>query len=136
MLGEVRVLLPAAQLLSAFLTTVPFTPRFANIVDAEKAVFLVTFVLAITSLVMLSAPAVQHRLVRPLRDRKTYKRLATRQIILGAACLGLALVLGMQLVLSEVLGSAVGNVAAGSMAMLIVLLWWVLPSLWRARGRI
>ena len=60
MLGELRVLLPSAQLLSAFLITVPFNSGFANIVASEKTVFLATFTLSILSLVLLSAPAVQH----------------------------------------------------------------------------
>lgn len=136
MLQELRVLLPGAQLLSAFLTTVPFTEGFRKIVAAEKTVFLVTFLLAMASLVLLSAPAVQHRLVRPLKDRSAYKRLATREIIVGAAALGMALVLATQLVLSEVLGLLVGNVAAASVAVVIILTWWVMPSIWRSSGRI
>ncbi len=47
MLGELRVLLPTAQLLSAFLIAVPFAPGFRNIVQAEKNVFLATFLLTL-----------------------------------------------------------------------------------------
>lgn len=136
MLGELRVLLPTAQLLSAFLITVPFASGFSAVVTAEKGVFLATFVLSVASLVLLSAPAVQHRLIRPLKDRVHFKRLATRQIVAGAATLALALVLATQLVLSAVLGHMVGNVAAGLFAVLILLLWWVLPKVWRARGHV
>ena len=87
MLGELRVLLPTAQLLSAFLITVPFTPGFSAIANAEKWVFLATFVLAVVGLVLLSAPAVQHRLIRPLLDRPRFKSLASRQILVGAVAL-------------------------------------------------
>lgn len=134
MLGELRVLLPSAQLLSAFLITVPFSSGFAAIVAAEKGVFIATFVLAVASLVMLSAPAVQHRVIRPLTDRVRFKRLATRQIVFGSVALGAALVLVTQLVLSAVFGHLMGNVAAGGIAVLIVLLWWVMPKMYRARG--
>lgn len=136
MLGELRVLLPSAQLLSAFLITVPFSSGFAATVAAEKGVFIATFMLAVASLVMLSAPAVQHRVIRPLIDRAHFKRLATRQIIFGSVALALALVLVTQLVLSAVFGHRLGIVAAGSIAVLIVLLWWVLPKVYRARGRL
>ena len=136
MLGELRVLLPSAQLLSAFLITVPFSSGFAAVVAAEKGVFIATFMLAVASLVMLSAPAVQHRVIRPLIDRAHFKRLATRQIVFGSIALAMALVLVTQLVLSAVFGHSVGNVAAGGIAVLIVLLWWVLPKMWRARGRL
>lgn len=136
MLNELRVLLPTAQLLSAFLITVPFASGFAAIVSAEKGVFLATFLLSVASLVLLSAPAVQHRLIRPLENRSRFKVLATRQIVLGSATLAMALVLATQLVLSAVLGHVVGNVAAGLIAGLILLLWWVLPKHWRASGRL
>src|SRR5687768_12522932 len=99
MLGELRVLLPTAQLLSAFLTTVPFTSGFGAIVTSAKHVLLATFLLSIASLILLSAPAVQHRLVRPLINRAGFKRLATGQIVVGATTLALALVLVTQLVL-------------------------------------
>lgn len=136
MLGELRVLLPTAQLLSAFLITVPFAAGFAAIVTAEKGIFLATFLLSVASLVLLSAPAVQHRLIRPLTNRARFKRLATRQIVVGSLTLALALVLATQFVLSAVFGHAVANVAAGLMATLIVALWWVLPKVWRAGGRL
>jgi len=136
MLSELRVLLPSAQLLSAFLIALPFSSRFATSLAAEKGVFIATFILAVASLVMLSAPAVQHRVIRPLTDRAHFKRLATRQIVFGSVALALALVLVTQLVLSAVFGHLLAIVAAGGIAVLIVLLWWVMPTLYRARGRL
>lgn len=136
MLGEMRVLLPGAQLLSAFLITVPFNSGFSSIVMLEKQVFLVTFLLAISSLILLSAPAVQHRLIRPLRDRARFKQFATRQIIAGSVTLSLALVLATHLVLSEVFGNTVGSFAAGFVALLVVVFWWVLPRFLKSSGRV
>jgi len=136
MLGELRVLLPTAQLLSAFLIAVPFAPGFAALVGAEKNVFLATFLLSIASLVLLSAPAVQHRLLRPLTDRAAFKALATRQIVVGAFALALALVSATQVVLSAVLGHMVGNVAAAAIGLLTVGVWCILPRRWRSRGMV
>lgn len=136
LLGELRVLLPTAQLLSAFLVTVPFTPGFTSIAYTEKWVFLATFVLAIVSLVLLSAPAVQHRLVRPLVDRQKFKLLASRQIVVGAITLACALISGMQLVLSTVFGHGIGAAAAALIALLILALWWWLPRQWKRTGQI
>lgn len=133
MLGELRVLLPTAQLLSAFLVTVPFAPGFADIVQAEKKVFLVTFMLSLASLVFLSAPAVQHRLMRPLKYRAKFKTRATGFMLTGACSLGIALVFSTQLVLSQVLGNAVANAAAIIIAALIVLIWLVIPLVWKPR---
>lgn len=133
MLGELRVLLPTAQLLSAFLIAVPFAPGFSAIVQSEKHVFLAMFMLSVASLVLFTGPAVQHRLMRPLRNRVSFKHLATRQILLGAGTLGIALVLATQFVLSEVLGHTVGNVAAAAMATLILGVWWIAPAVWKSR---
>lgn len=136
LLSELRVLLPTAQLLSAFLITVPFSPGFKSIAETEKWVFLTTFVLAIVSLVLLSAPAVQHRLARPLIDRAKFKLLASRQIILGSITLASTLISGMQLVLSTVFGHGIGAAAAALIAMLILSLWWWLPREWKKNGKI
>ncbi|MFH7043940.1 DUF6328 family protein [Paucibacter sp. JuS9] len=133
MLGELRVLLPTAQLLSAFLIAVPFAPGFRSIVQAEKNVFLATFMLSVASLVLFTAPAVQHRLMRPLRQRASFKARASKQMLVGAALLAAALVLATQFVLSEVLGHAVGNVAAGVVGALISTMWLLVPLAWNRR---
>jgi hypothetical protein len=136
LLSELRVLLPSAQLLSAFLISVPFMPGFDAIAYTEKWVFLTTFVLAITSLVVLTAPAVQHRLIRPLSDRPRFKALATRQILFGSIALGSALVFGTQLVLSKVFGHPTGTITAILIAALILTLWCLLPQRWKRTGEV
>lgn len=128
MLSEMRILLPGAQMLSAFLIILPFNEGFGKIVHAEKLLFLATFFLSLTSLVLLSAPAIQHRLMRPLRDRERFKRIATRQIVAGAFSLAVALTLGTDLVISEVFGPVVGIVMAAIMAALILCVWWLMPA--------
>jgi len=128
MLSEMRILLPGAQMLSAFLIILPFNEGFGKIVHAEKLLFLATFFLSLTSLVLLSAPAIQHRLMRPLRDRERFKRIATRQIVAGAFSLAVALTLGTDLVISEVFGPVVGIVMAAIMAGLILCVWWLMPA--------
>jgi hypothetical protein len=128
MLSEMRILLPGAQMLSAFLIILPFNEGFGKIVHAEKLLFLATFFLSLTALVLLSAPAVQHRVMRPLRNRARFKRIATRQIVAGAFSLAIALVLGTDLVISEVFGPVVGVVMAAIMAVLILCVWWLMPA--------
>lgn len=134
MLSEMRILLPGAQTLSAFLIILPFNAGFAKIDSTEKIVFLATFFLSLTSLVLLSAPAVQHRVMRPLKNRERFKALATRQIVAGALALAIALVLATDLVMSEVFGGALGLAAAGAMALLLAVFWWGLP--WQLKRRI
>lgn len=80
-----------------------------------------------TSLVLLSAPAIQHRIMRPLNDRERFKRVADRIMMAGALTLALAFVLGTNLVISEVFGHIAGIVACTIMAVLIIVMWWVMP---------
>ncbi len=127
MLSELRVLLPGAQMLTAFLIVLPFNTGGRHIVQAERMVFLATFFFALTSLVLMSAPAIQHRLMRPLISRERFKRVATRQIVAGALALALAFTLGTNLVISTVFGTLIGNLATSAMATLIIGLWGVLP---------
>lgn len=132
MLQEIRVLLQGAQVLNAFLIVIPFNSGFANVDRSERWIYAATFLCSITSLVLLSAPAAQHRLERPLHDRERFKVKSTRVILLGVAALSCALVLATLLVMSEVLGRPLALVIAATVAGLIGLIWWIVP-LRRAR---
>lgn len=128
LLSELRVLLPGTQTLTAFLVILPFNGGFAGIRGEEKAVFVVTFLCSILALVLFTAPAAQHRLQRPLRDREGFKTVATRFIIAGLIPLSVALVLVSQLVLSEVVATRwVSWAVAGVVAAVILALWWIYP---------
>lgn len=127
MLSELRILLPGAQMLTAFLIILPFNGGAREIIDAQRYVFLVTFFFALTSLVLLSAPAIQHRLMRPLVSKSRFKRMASNQIVAGSLALGLAFTLGTNLVLSAVFGHVIGLIAAGGMASMIAAVWMILP---------
>jgi hypothetical protein len=132
LLQELRVLLQGAQVLTAFLIILPFNAGFARLSQPEKWVYLATFVCALTSLILLSAPAAQHRLEWPLRDRAHFKRFATRVSIIGLVPLSLSLVLVTQLVVAQTLGSGQALLAAGAVAVLIGAVWWLFPLLWKS----
>ncbi|MEG1052595.1 MAG: DUF6328 family protein [Janthinobacterium sp.] len=136
LLSELRILLPGAQMLTAFLIILPFNGGFAKIVQAEKIVFLLTFFLSMTSLVLLSAPAIQHRVMRPLQDRERFKRVADRIMMAGALSLAMAFILGTNLVISEVFGQAAGIVACALIGALVICMWWWLPLHWKRRKKI
>jgi hypothetical protein len=136
MLNEMRVLLPGAQTLTAFLIILPFNGGFAEIRDMEKGVYVITFVCSLLALILFTAPAAQHRLQRPLRDREEFKNLATKYIIAGLVPLSIALVLATQLVLSEVIAPRWPSwTIAGGFAVIIIALWWIAPRWRRAQGK-
>lgn len=91
LLQELRVLLPGTQTLTAFLIILPFNQGFAQTQQGEKYVYLATFLCSICSLILFAAPAAQHRLQRPLRDREQFKMTANRLIVAGLVPLSCAL---------------------------------------------
>jgi hypothetical protein len=128
LLSELRILLPGAQTLTAFLIILPFNGGLAQIQAGEQYVYVATFLCALVSLILLSAPAAQHRVQRPLRDRTGFKTQATRLIVIGMAFLALALALASQLVLDEVLHLPwLSWAVAGGVAVLLVTIWWLTP---------
>jgi Family of unknown function (DUF6328) len=129
LLRELRVLMQGAQLLTAFLIILPFNAEFAHLPPVSKWVYIATFLCAITSLVVLSTPAAQHRLQGHLagQARVRFKQFATRMVILGSAALSLALILATHFVVTQVVGDLLGLSIAASVALLIGLLWWFLP---------
>ena len=127
LLQEVRVLLQGAQVLTAFLVILPFNQGFVQITEIEKWVYLITFMCSVTSLVLFSAPAAMHRIVRPLRNPQKFKDLASRMVVVGLVFASLALTLAVQLVVSRVLENWASLIASGAIAVVILVLWWVLP---------
>ena len=131
LLQELRVLLQGAQVLTAFLIILPFNAGFARVQQGEKWIYLATFACSLGSLIIFSAPAAQHRLEWPLRDRAHFKRFANRMAIIGLIPLSLSLVLATQLIVSQTLGPGQALLAAGAAALLIGAVWWLFPLLWR-----
>jgi hypothetical protein len=133
LLQELRILLQGSQVLTAFLIILPFNQLFDKLNDFEKYIYLATFLCAITCLVLFTAPATQHRLVRPLINRVDFKHLATRLMIIGLIPLSLALVFVVQLVVSQVVSFEASFVIAGIFALGLLIIWWVYPLLNRDR---
>jgi hypothetical protein len=135
MLQELRVLLQGAQVLTGFLIILPFYQGFPALSATQHAVYLATFGCTLASLIIFSAPAAQHRLEWPLRDRAKFKEFSTRMIVFGTIPLSLALILVADLVVSQVLGDGYGIAAAALIAIAIAGLWWLFPYTKRRGGR-
>jgi hypothetical protein len=135
LLQELRVLIPGVQVLTGFLVILPFSQGFARIPSGERWVYLAAFICALTSLVLFSAPAAQHRLERPLRDRAQFKQFATGMTIAGLIPLSLALVLTTQLVVSQTIGYGTALAASLVVAALIGTVWWAWPLEARRQAR-
>ena len=121
-------------MLSAFLTILPFSEGFGRLDQVERMVFLVTFVSSLAGLIFISAPAAQHRLQRPLKDREGFKRFATRMTLVGLVAISVALILAAQLVSNEVVGFRLSIAVSLVVGVLIGVFWWILPVMSRRQA--
>ena len=127
LLNEIRLLLPGTLLLVAFLIALPFNTGYTRVSQFDNAVYVALFLCAILSLLLFAAPAAQHRLMSPLRDRAAFKRSVNRQVIIGLIPLSAAITLAAYLVISDVINTLVAAIVAGIVGLTIASLWWVVP---------
>ena len=127
LLGEIRLLIPSTQILVAFLIILPFNAGYSHVSRAENAVYVATFVCAMISLLIFIAPAAQHRLMRPLRNRAAFKWSANRLVVIGMIPLSLAIFLVTFFVISNVVNGLAAAIVTGIVGLTIALLWWIIP---------
>ena len=91
LLNELRVVLPGVQVLFAFLLTVPFTQRFADVSDRQKDTYLFTLVCTALGSALLIAPSSYHRIRFREYDKERLLRTSNRLAIAGTVLLALAM---------------------------------------------
>jgi len=133
MLQELRVLQQGSQVLVGFFVLLPFSEGFVKISQFEKWVYMIAFISSVITLICFSAPAAQHRIERPLRHRVKFKLQSNRIIVAGTVALSVAFISTTQLVSNEALGPELSSVATTGIAVLIGLIWWLMPLSQRAR---
>ena len=134
LLQELRIVLPGVQVLFAFLLTVPFAARFAELTDAQRYVFFATLLCTAAATALLIAPTAQHRL--RFRQGAREHRIKTGNVltILGLAFLVPAMV-GVVYVITDLMFGIVWAVAVTAvMAASFAGLWFGLPLLYRKNG--
>jgi hypothetical protein len=123
LLNELRVALPGVQVLFGFLLTVPFQQRFT--VNAfERGVYFATLLACALSVVLLVAPAAQHRLLFRKQDKEPMLFRFNRYSIGGLLFLGVALSGALLLVTSYLFGTG-GAVAATTITVLLIVTLWI-----------
>jgi uncharacterized protein DUF6328 len=92
-LNELRVALTGAQLLVAFLLSVPFTSQFSHVDELDHHIYFVAFGSALISVLLLIAPSVFHRmhLRRAFRDPVRMMRSFNRFAVTGSMFLAIAM---------------------------------------------
>ena len=92
LLNELRVVLPGAQVMFAFLLTLPFTGVFARLSDVQRDVFAVAFVCTAAGTALLMAPGTNHRLRFREYDKESMLFWFNRLVLAGSVFLAVAFV--------------------------------------------
>jgi hypothetical protein len=134
LLQELRIVLPGVQILFAFLLTVPFAQRFAELTGLQRNVFFATLLCTAAATALLIAPSAHHRLLFRQGAREHRLRVGNLLTILGLILLVPAMV-GVIFVITDLMFGLMGAVAVTVlMALVFGLLWFALPLWYRRNG--
>ncbi len=127
MLQELRVAQTGVQILFAFLLTIAFQQRFAEVTSFQRTVYVTTLLLVSASTGLLIAPVSFHRIVFRQRQKRTLVAATNRLAIGGLALLLLAVCGAVLLILDFVLGTPVAVICSSAVAVWFVVFWYVIP---------
>lgn len=127
LLQELRVALPGVQVLFAFLLTVPFQQRFADVSSFQKNVYFVALLFSATASLLFIAPTAYHRITFRRRDKLRMVRTANRQTIAGLLALAVAMSAVLLLVTDFIFSRTIALIVAGGAALAFGGLWYALP---------
>jgi Family of unknown function (DUF6328) len=136
LLNELRVALPGAQVLFAFLLAIPFTNKFPTLNAFQHDVYFVALMSAVAGTVLLIAPSSLHRLL--WRQEHTERILVTsnRLAIAGMVFVALAMVASVLLIADLLYARWIAAAWAGVAAALFGIFWYAVPLGQRVRKQI
>jgi hypothetical protein len=127
LLNELRVALPGAQVLLAFLLTAPFQARFGRTTDFERALLFAGVVLTCAGVLLLLAPSVYHRIRWNSGGKEDVVRVGHSLFLVGTAALALGLFCAMFVVGEFIFGLTAAIVAVVILVLLVLVTWYALP---------
>jgi len=123
LLQELRVTQTGVQILTGFLLTLPFSPRFPNLDATQRAIYLVTIMGSVATTGLIVAPVAFHRLLFRKKQRPWLVRAADVTAKLGLVFLAVTtsgvILLVFDVVVSRTAAIAVAAATLGG----LVLLW-------------
>jgi uncharacterized membrane protein len=134
LLNELRVALPGVQVLFAFLLTVPFAQRFAEVSDLQRGVYFGGLLATAVASVLFIAPTAYHRLRWRERDKERLLETANTLAIAGTVFLAVAMAAVVFLIADVLYGGWQAAAASGGIAGLLAWFWFGLPLSRRVRG--
>ncbi|WP_424210633.1 DUF6328 family protein [Streptomyces sp. BI20] len=133
LIQEIRVAQTGVQIMFGFLLTVVFTPRFTELSNTDRTIYIVTVVLGSLAAGALIGPVSLHRLVSGRRVKPQAVAWASRLTFLGLVLLLATLVSALFLILRVATHDAyVPWLVAGVLCWYLVC-WYLLPAWIRIR---
>jgi hypothetical protein len=133
LLQELRVLQTGVQILTGFLLILPFQSRFADLDAFQRGVYLADVLLCITATGLFIAPVALHRSLFREHLKRSVVTGGDRLTRVGLVLLAVALAATTLLIFDVVLGRTAGLAVGGTVALMLLGLWAVLPVMVRRR---
>jgi len=131
LLQELRVMQTGTQILTGFLLAVAFTPRFEDMDEFQRDVYVVLVGLAAVATILALAPVGMHRALFGRRRKPELVRVAARIVKIDLVAIA-ALTIGVTtLIVDFTVNRAAGLIALVASLVGVLLLWLVLPRLVR-----
>ncbi|MFO7965778.1 MAG: DUF6328 family protein [Desulfobacterales bacterium] len=134
LLEELRTIIPGAQVLFAFLLTVPFSSRFSGIDRLGKIIFTISIIAVAASTILFLSPAAYHRLANR-EDRLGRLRFGIKTTLAGLSLLAVSMTCALFVVIRFLFDSpGFSAVVAAAIAGLTLVTWYILPFVRRKRS--
>jgi len=127
LLQELRVAGLGIQVIFGFLLSIPFTNKFSALGPGQRALYIVTLLLAVVATALLIGPVAYHRLIFRRHLKRHLVGAANVMAILGLATVGLTVSAAVLLVVSYVAHGAPAVIIGILVVCLFAGLWFVYP---------
>ncbi|WP_125775714.1 DUF6328 family protein [Antribacter gilvus] len=134
LLQELRVMQTGVQILTGFLLTLPFQPRFTELDDYQRWVYLALVLTSVTATALIVGPVSVHRALFRKQLKKSIVTAADRITRFALFVLALAVTGTAVLIFDVVVGRTAGLVVGGGVLVVLVVLWVILPEAIRRRA--
>jgi hypothetical protein len=134
LLQELRVTQTGTQILTGFLLTLPFTPRFAELAHRQELTYLATMIGSVATTGLIVAPVAFHRLLFRQRQKPWLVAAADATAKIGLLLLALTTSGVVLLVFDVVVSWSAAVIAAAVTLVSLVTLWAGTPWLATRNG--
>jgi Family of unknown function (DUF6328) len=131
LLDEVRVAIPGAEVLFAFLLGVAFTERFTELTSLQRGIYFATLLMVAAGIALLVAPTAYHRINFRDGGKEELLYSATRMVLASLVLLLLSVTGVVFLVADLIYGTTGAAISAALVAAWFVWFWFAFPMLRR-----